>query len=343
VPTPTPTPDPRLALDAWESFPVYDPEEALTMSGWMNDGAGLVEDGVYYGRFFMAGKRGGVTIALPLRENGTDIRAGVWRVLDETCSSRCLQKAGDTLFYVKDYGSESRGEGGLVRVNTDGSGYRLLYEGSCGCLNLRGDRLFFTDGENRLISTDLDGGDRQVILDKAVFYAYFLSQDWLLFQDDADNESLHLLHFPSGAELKLNDEQSYRPILAGRQLFYMIYEKERDSYRLCRVDLSAWEMATDLASGDLFPVFTAEHGGGLFHGTLFTDGETLWPDTGYYALPAEAWASEWGDLEGNDGYVLRFLSGDYAVIDGLSPSGGVNGVFVENRRTGVSSQIPWVR
>ncbi len=39
-----------------------------------------------------------------------------------------------------------------------------------------------------------------------------------------------------------------------------------------------------------------------------------------------------------------FLVGKvFAVIDGLSPSGGVNGVFVETRRTGASSQIPWVR
>lgn len=341
APTPTPTPEPQPILEAWGSFPDYGPEDAQAMSSWMNQGSALLEDGVYYGRFFQRNRNYAQTFRMELLKEGDSVQIGDWQVLDDSYCPRYLHKSGSTLFYVKNHGSSVQGTEGLVRVNADGSDYRILWEGECDCLCLRGGRLFFTDAEHQLVSTDTDGGDLRILVEREVYYAYPLDADWLLFQDDADNESLHLLHFPSGVELKLNDERSYRPILAGDKLYYE-YVREDGSGCLARIDLASGGTETDPETGFLRPVFTVEHGDGLIREGYAADGETIWPDTGLAAVPAEAWASDWSGMDGLSGYVIRAVTPEYIITDKLTRSGNVAEILLIDRLTGVMAPLPWI-
>ena len=102
-------------------------------------------------------------------------------------------------------------------------------------VKVRDGRLYFTDGDYHYVSTDMDGEDLKTIVEKEIYYPYFICSDWMVFQDDADHESLHIYNTTYGTEVNITDTPSHSPILDGKYLYYVDAE---DGYYLCRVDMS---------------------------------------------------------------------------------------------------------
>ena len=123
---------------------------------------------------------------------------------------------------------------------TGGSAPEILYAKECDFLFLRGERLYFTDDAHHLLSAAKDGTDVKTILaDKAIYYPYLISDDLLLFQDDADQESLRMRYLPTGFELKVSEGHVFSFILQGSQLYFLrANDGEGEKCRLCRISLN---------------------------------------------------------------------------------------------------------
>ena len=103
-------------------------------------------------------------------------------------------------------------------------------------MQIHNERIYFTDENYHFVSTDMDGKDLKEVVNKEIYYPYFICSDWMIFQDDADSESLHLYNTTYGEEVNITYVKSYSPIMNGKYLYY-IDASDGDNY-LCRIDMS---------------------------------------------------------------------------------------------------------
>jgi len=218
-----------LANNPWVTYaPVFDAQQTMAMSNFMSYGYYLVEDGVLYGLTHSQTLDGSLG-ATPFHMKGDFPEFEETVILDGNGRANYLCKDGDTLYYILNFEK-------ICRINTDGSNAEVLYEGACDYLQIHEGRLYFTDENYCFVSTDMDGGDLQTVVDKEIYYPYFICADWMIFQDDADDESLHLYNTTHGTELNITYIPSYNPILDGHYLYYTDVS-EYGTY-LCRIDMS---------------------------------------------------------------------------------------------------------
>ncbi|MBQ9988796.1 MAG: DUF5050 domain-containing protein [Clostridia bacterium] len=197
-----------LLSNAWLTYKVnFDIEQTMAMGSFMNYGRYIVEDDVLYGLTHSDSLSGGLG-ATPISMKGDFPVMGETKILDDKPAA-CLAIDGDYLYYLRDYEA-------VCRVNKNGGDVKTLYKGNCDYLLIHEGRLYFTDEDYHLVSTDMDGKDLKTVVDKEIYYPYFICTNWMVFQDDADNESLHLYNITMGEEISITDAPSYCPILDGK-------------------------------------------------------------------------------------------------------------------------------
>ena len=218
----------NMAGDEWATYsPDFDAEQTMAMSNFMSFGRYIVKDDVLYGLTHSKDLNGSLG-ATHFYMKGDFPEFEETKILDSKGAALCLAVDGDYLYYIRDYEA-------VCRVKTDGSDGEVLYQGACDYLQIHDGRLYFTDGDYHYVSTDMDGEDLKTIVEKEIYYPYFICSDWMVFQDDADHESLHLYNTTYGTEVNITDTPSHSPILDGKYLYYVDAE---DGYYLCRVDMS---------------------------------------------------------------------------------------------------------
>ena len=192
-------------------------------------------------------------------------------VLDKAIDAQYLALDGGWLYYLRE--ELPGGKKSICRVPAAfGASVEkeVLYGESCDFLSMRNGRLYFTDAENHLLSMKTDGSDRKTELaDKQIFYPYLITDDLLLYQDDADGESLRMRYLPTGFELKISDGHVYSFILRGSDLWFLRAD-EGEKCRLCRADLN--EFLSDfhpLERPDASFCFTLEEADG-YTGPVFS-------------------------------------------------------------------------
>jgi len=217
-----------LANNPWVTYaPEFDGNQTAAMSNFMSYGWYLIDDGMLYGLTHAKSLSGSLG-ATPFHMKGDFPEFEETTILDGNGRANYLCKDGDTLYYILNYEK-------VCRVNTDGSGAEVLYEGACDYLQIHEGRLYFADENYHFVSTDMNGGDLQTVVDKEIYYPYFICVDWMVFQDDADDESLHLYNTTHGTELNITYFPSYNPVLDGHYLYYTNTTEEGNF--LCRVDM----------------------------------------------------------------------------------------------------------
>ena len=105
-------------------------------------------------------------------------------------------------------------------------------------LQVHDGRLWYTGDGHRLYSCKLNGKDNRVELDKAVYDPYFLTDDWLIYQDEADGETLHIRCIKDETDLKITDKRSFSPIVDGTVLYFASIPDDGGKAYLSRIDLS---------------------------------------------------------------------------------------------------------
>lgn len=218
-----------IASNPWTTYePEFDAEQTRAMSNFIMYGRYLVEDDVVYGLTHAAGLQGAFA-ATPFHMKGDFPEFEETKILDDRGPATYLNKVGDVFYYIMN-GEE------ICRINVDGSGLETLYKGTCDYMQIHNDRIYFTDENYHFVSTDMDGKDLKEVVSKEVYYPYFICSDWMIFQDDADSESLHLYNTTFGEEVNITYVKSYSPIMNGKYLYY-IDASDGDNY-LCRIDMS---------------------------------------------------------------------------------------------------------
>jgi len=168
-----------------------------------------------------------------------------------------------------------------------------------------------------------------MILDREVYYPAQLGNGWMVFQDDADNESMHLYHFPSGTDIKLNDEKSMNPLVIGSDLFFLVNAPESTKklgMHLCHVDLKD-------------PELTVEKSENCVGKIMITDGEKLYLSN-YITVSPE----EWREAKDKNYYVSaidvpRYIDNEYMVIATLYGQYTNSGIYLRDRETGKNNRI----
>ncbi len=218
-------------LDAmpWLTFdPYLETEDTLSMSSYMLQGAYIDFDGYLYGSVLDQNAQfhfGRLTV-IYLDDY---VEMGQPELLDDEYPLYICTD-GERIYYVTATGIKS--------MLPDGKDIQVIYEGVADFMQMKDGRLYFTDSENKYVSTDLEGGSLETVIDRQVAYPYFFLEDWIIFQDIEDNESLYLRNESTGHEIKLNDEPSYTPIIGKTDVYYESPREDGDGNQLSKLNIN---------------------------------------------------------------------------------------------------------
>lgn len=316
----------------------FSPEQARIMSNFSNGGL-YYTDEMLYGRLCPISGNYLRLGAIKISDDGEYVHSGTPFFLDDDILPSYVCSSGETLYYVRK--SNSTEALSIAGVNKDGGNPVILYEGGyCNYLQIHNGRLYFTNEDNYFVSTDMNGSDSQIILSKEVFFPYFIDDEWILYQDDADSESLHLFSVSSCYDIKLNDMRSYTPVITGSDLFYLGVPDGKTNRHLCHIDLSGiklevtdgiteymLEREVDIGEEDVYD--------------LFMDGTYI-----YGANNTVAPISDWKEFT-DDGYSYlseryNYLHDGWAICIQLNSNGAVKNIFLRKLTTDAVSMLPRV-
>lgn len=213
----------------------FSSEETVAMSNFMLGGEFACKDGMIYCCGF--NKDGNpITMSFafdPSREAGecsSDVK-----YLDEDCKPSYINLKDGYIYYKA---TDADGNSKICKMKEDGSEKAVLYDKNADYLQVDGDKLYFTDENYRLVSTDLSGGSLTTVIDKEVYYSYHLGGDWYVFQDDADGESLHLANTAMDYDEKISEGKVYTCVADGSYLYFVeITDGEKEVGNLARINL----------------------------------------------------------------------------------------------------------
>lgn len=317
-------------IPAFEFDANFSPEETMAMSNFNACGIAMVEDNVFYGRWLVDGNDNFQLVRIDLVPEGDFLEPGDWAVLHEDTYPNYINKVGDTIYFF-DQGADGNC---VARVDADGQNYTVLVEDGFDFLSLHNNRLYFSDDDHNYCSTDLDGGDRQTVLEGSVYDPYFLTDDWFLFRDMNDGESLHLYNIENGRNETLYAGKTSPAILWGTDLFFGIADADTEgAYHLAKMDLSA--ISVDENGDPVFP--EPEQSEELFGGsfTMGRDGY-LYGGTNGNGSNAEDYWKVFKDSAYEEGRrsAYLFFSQDNEIRDEYNEEGLLNAMYVYNTATG---------
>ena len=193
----------------------------------------------------------------------------------------------------------------------------IIYDASCDFLSIRNGRLIVTDEQHHLISMAPDGLDRKTLLaDREIYYPYLITDDLLLYQDDADGESLHLRYLPTGFDLRVAQGRVFSFILKGSELYFLrSRESDGEKCHICRVDLNEFLSGFDpLASPNAAFAFTIEESEAAMGPRFCISGNHL-NASNYKTVPLSQW-EELSDNAWEVGYTsaCQYVAEDYEIF-----------------------------
>ena len=218
----------------------FSEEETREMSNYMLEGRFLHSGKTLYGsRHDESGDPYLCRMKYSAVEKGMYIRET--EAVDTKADAKYLVLDSGYLFYLRE--DRLTGDSSVVRIpaamNSEAQ-LETLYSQPCDFLFRRSGQLYFTDASNHLCSMPLTGGDTQpVVSDKKVYYPYLLNEDLLLYQDDADGESLHMRYLPTGFDLRIASGRVLCYVVKGSEVWFLRSEEPgSEKCRLCRIDLN---------------------------------------------------------------------------------------------------------
>lgn len=143
-------------------------------------------------------------------------RLSEFRVLRQACVPKWLTEHEGRLYYINEQNGDA-----IECLELESMEHRVLAEGPCAYLQIKGGRLYFTDGQMQLCSMAADGAERVRVLDERCCYPFFIG-NVLIYQSEDEGEILKL-RFGLGdgvKEIRLTEEAAYAPVIINDRLFY---------------------------------------------------------------------------------------------------------------------------
>ena len=216
----------------------FSPEQTLAMSNLMLGGRYIFLDDSLFGFQYYNGSQPKMISFRFDPSQEQEQRITDYQDVDLEGGPTFLQEANGCLYYICTGSSGSQ----LCRINPDGSGRTVLYDKDCSYLQVCGDVMYFTDENHHLVRSDLDGQNVTTLIAKELYYTYCLGDDWFLFQDDADGESLHIANLKYGFEQRLSTGKTYCYVVDGNYLYFVDeIDNETNLGHLTRIDLDTLE------------------------------------------------------------------------------------------------------
>ena len=103
-------------------------------------------------------------------------------VITENAKVSYLSIYDDDIYGILDNSRIIKLKDGKAKVQT-------LYEGTCYYMQVTKSGIYFTDEKNHYCKVDLDGKDKEIIIEKEVYYPYQVNAKFLVYQDDAGNDA----------------------------------------------------------------------------------------------------------------------------------------------------------
>ncbi len=216
-------------------------EQVRDMSNAMAFGHFVYADGYLYGGFG-GDQKGSSETNMAEVKAGEEIEVGeVKRISDKEWGTYLTECDG----YVYAILSESDTKSRMVKIKVGETKCETIYDKNPGTLQIVGDKIYFSDEDANLCTMDLEGKNVEKVIDKAVYYPYVLPNDVVIYQDDADGETLHLYKLNNGKDVKINESVSHQPIVCGDYVYYMTPVSEgSDSRYLERCNLLSGKVET---------------------------------------------------------------------------------------------------
>lgn len=211
-------------IEGWDV--VLDEREVYDMSNAMAGGLCIEADEMLYGDY--GGNewgKGAFTAAKII-----DGKLADHTVIAKYVNVFHLNEYNGDIYGIFDYNKIIKVEGGKTEVET-------VYEGVCDYLQVTEDGIYFTDEKNHYCRIDNKGQNKETILEKEVFYPYQISPEFVIYQDDADGETLHVYNLKNGDDVKISDIVSYEPMLCGDYLYFYTPGSNEDMVYMCRINM----------------------------------------------------------------------------------------------------------
>ena len=240
-----------LRSDAVQLTLPFSEQQTQSMSNFMLLGRYWLDGDTLYGMAFDKNDILPNLVRIKISLSGTLPEVGVCEVLDRHVYATFLTPVGNWLYYIRH--DRDTGTVSLARLNLNTLKHEILFSdhSELSYLHIRNKRMFFTAENHHFFSSDLNGNDLQPVLEKEVYYPYFLDDDRLLYQDGADGETFHLFHCSDGTDLRITSNPSFHPVISGNSLYFL--SAEDNALHLSRMDLTSPFSDADLP----FPIETS--------------------------------------------------------------------------------------
>ena len=240
-----------LRSGAVQLFLPFSEQETQAMSNFMLHGRYWLDGNTLYGMAFDKNSPLPDLVRSEISLFGDLPEVGICEALDRHVNANFLTPVDNWLYYIR-YDRDSN-IASLSRMNLITLEPEIIFsDGSdLSYLQFRNGRLYFTHEYHHFYSSDLNGNDLQPVLEKEVYYPYFLDDNRILYQDSADGESFHLFCCSDDTDLKITNTPSFYPIISGSSLYFL--SAEDNVLHLSRMDLSNPSSDADLP----FPIETS--------------------------------------------------------------------------------------
>lgn len=195
-----PSPPPVVTVSPFSGLSLS-AEESCAMVSFMNAGRAALDGDTLY-CFDFAEDYAPVLAAYTVGDTLSDRR-----VIASDCVPHCLTAADGLLYFI--------GDEGIERISPDGSGRELVHPCAAETLQYYNGAFYYHCGST--LYKYENGSERTVL--EACCYPYVFC-DMLLYQSEADGESLHIRTLDGEHDFKLSGLPSYAPLIVGDTVYF---------------------------------------------------------------------------------------------------------------------------
>ena len=168
-----------------------------------------------------------------------------WTVIDSNTNyayAYCVAAKDGYLYYLQTADENYD----LIKVRSSGEDPRTIIMDCFSSVQIVGDDIYYTTAQHMmsdnsgvtmdscyLYRCDLNGENEEAILEKPVYYFTVFNDNYILYQDDKDDVTLHIYDMKTGEDTRLNDRESYCPIYDGNYVYYLTSGSDTESRLRC--------------------------------------------------------------------------------------------------------------